>query len=85
MNSQTCEPLLWLNEAWFSQNGGCGYVLKPPMLRAAAAAAHSRTWGAARSTLVSSTPRTPALVLVRIRIRFHAGSVRAKRVGMRLT
>jgi len=32
MNFQTSDMPMWLNSAHFMQNGGCGYVLKPPQL-----------------------------------------------------
>ena len=33
LNYQTSGKYLWMNEGKFRDNGGCGYVLKPPMLR----------------------------------------------------
>jgi len=33
LNYQTNDTALQMNEALFRKNGGCGYVLKPPMLR----------------------------------------------------
>ena len=35
LNYQTFGPFVWLNQAKFSDNGGCGYVLKPLAMREA--------------------------------------------------
>ncbi|XP_030065065.1 inactive phospholipase C-like protein 1 [Microcaecilia unicolor] len=33
MNYQTPGPMMDLNNGWFQQNGGCGYVLRPSVMR----------------------------------------------------
>ena len=32
LNFQTGEKEMQINQAWFKQNGGCGYVLKPDFM-----------------------------------------------------
>ncbi|KAH8060382.1 phosphatidylinositol phospholipase C [Aureococcus anophagefferens] len=83
LNYQTRDLAMRLNKAKFRANGGCGYVLKPDVLRGGEPS--TRTAAARAAAVTGSgawpkTPRTPAAPRSRLRVRVHGAPTTPRRL-----